>query len=220
LTTGLPHRRVPELLAALCLVLLAMLLGLPTTAQGRRASCPSAAHLKHARHACTGATRSHRGHGRRASSEHRTGGQPAGAHAVTRTRAAGSGGPERVAASCDDGSHAISARQGALSCADGSEPRCEDGSSPARASAGAPPSCPTETESGAGEAVCEDDAGNACGVASEQPSPQPACADGGPALQRADGSSACGEDMAAGCTEGSALSFSSDGTSFVCTRRS
>jgi hypothetical protein len=220
LSTGLPHRRATELLAAFCLVLAAVLLALPTVAQGRRTACPPAGHLKRGgHHACTGATHARRGHGKRPSAEGSSGRRSASAH--PRSGTAGARASHRVSASCEDGAQATLSAQGSLACADGSEPRCEDGSNPARSSAGSPPTCPASAEpesSAPDEATCEDDAGNACAVPSEEPPTQPVCADGGPALQRTDGSHTCGEAVSPHCAEAASVGFSSDGTSFVCTR--
>jgi hypothetical protein len=75
-----------------------------------------------------------------------------------------------VSAGCDDGSDAAASPQGTLSCSDGSEPGCEDGSTPDRAVNGTALVCPAvpEAEPGAGEIACEDGASDPCTDGSEE----------------------------------------------------
>ncbi|HEV3283654.1 MAG TPA: hypothetical protein VG010_05585, partial [Solirubrobacteraceae bacterium] len=141
LSTGLPHRRVARLpvVLALALALQAMLLAPPALGHARAASCHRATHLKRSRHACGARPRgrSRTAHGAPAAGQHGSTlppTTPAHTHAVTGS--SGASGRARVAAGCEDGSQATQTRQGSLSCADGSEPTCADGSSPARPSPG------------------------------------------------------------------------------------
>jgi hypothetical protein len=176
LTTGPPHRRLPLRVATLALALTAAVLAIPTISQARRAShrhsaasCPSSTRSKHRGHACAGRARGQKPHGRRSPAAKHGGVQSAiRPGTATRPRSASTAG--LVAAGCEEGSNAAASPQGTLSCSDGSEPGCEDGSIPPRSSGGTALVCPVPAESdpGAGEIACEDAAVNPCADGSEE----------------------------------------------------
>jgi len=171
--TNRPH--APRLALALTLTATLSVLGTAllgpaqTLAQTRRAACSTGAHAKsrHAgAHACAQSS-----HKLKAGKRH-------GKHSSTKkTSRTGSPGSQAVAALCQDGSAPVRGGDGSFSCADGSEPTCEDGATPTStrngksllcpaASEGEPASveteceeeslgCATETSSGSGEQACE-----------------------------------------------------------------
>jgi hypothetical protein len=126
-----------------------------TLARAREATCPSSAargRLKDRAHPCA-LRRKDKGHGKtKHHTEHTLAGAPRGA---SRTL---------VAASCEDGSTPVRARDGSFSCDDGSEPECEDGETPILASNGKRLLCPVFSEEGASssEAECEAEGGSTC----------------------------------------------------------
>ncbi|MGD1056513.1 MAG: hypothetical protein ABR992_03785 [Solirubrobacteraceae bacterium] len=127
-------------------VLVAALLGpAQTLAQTRKPSC-SHARAKRGAHAC-GQT-SHKGKARH-SKKHRK---------HTLTAVPGEAVPAPTPATCEDGSAPVQEANGSFSCADGSEPACEDGASPTRSHTGKSLLCPViaEPESESGEEECEE----------------------------------------------------------------
>jgi hypothetical protein len=128
-------------------VLVAALLGpAETLAQARKPSC-SHARAKHGAHAC--AQSSHKGrkhHANRHRGKHTLGNVP------------GESAPVVEPASCEDGNVPVQEANGSFSCADGSEPECEDGASPTRSHNGKTLLCPViaEPESESGEGECEE----------------------------------------------------------------
>jgi hypothetical protein len=146
MSTGLPNPRLLTLLA-FALSLLAMLLAVPTIAQGRKAGC-SAGHGRRGAHACT--AHRHRAHKPR----------PA-RHAVPRKRTAAklapAGAAEGTVATCEDGSAALPGHRGPSACDDATIPVCEDGSNPTRSGGpGTSLRCPPSTEPDPGASECED----------------------------------------------------------------
>jgi hypothetical protein len=180
MTTGLARQRpLPLLALALALALAATVLALPTIAQGRKSaksnsSCSSAAHsrsksAKSAKSAC-----SRKAHARKRTVKRATKARPRRAAVRRAGSRTGSfaGGGAMVPATCDDGSGALAAGPGAVSCGDGSEASCEDGSSPVRSSAITALVCPAPSgpDPGASEEpeVCEEDPGVPCSDESEE----------------------------------------------------
>jgi hypothetical protein len=179
LTTGLPHLRT---LLALALALLS-LLALATIAAGRKAPC--ATHARHGARACS----AHHPSARRrhaAKRDHRR-------HGAARSRATPST-PASTAgaspASCEDGYAAVAGASGTLSCADGGEPACEDGSSPTRSAPGAALLCTASSahDTGAGEVACEGGTGNPCADVEEPDAPGSICPEGFSPMPMGDGS--------------------------------
>jgi hypothetical protein len=133
-------------LAIATIALLAALLGpAQTLAQTRKLGCSgSAAHAKHASHACA----SHKHKSRRAAGRHR-------GHSLNSSGAEAT--IALVPATCEDGSAPVQVGGGSFSCSDGSTPGCEDGSTPVRSAKGTSLLCavPIEDASEAGEGECE-----------------------------------------------------------------
>jgi hypothetical protein len=157
---SLAHRRLRTLPATLlALAAAATLLVLPVTAQGRKPACRATVHHRHGAHACPGSTHARKGH--RPRKGHR------GVRGSVKTHAPGAtavpaGIPATASASCENGAAPSSARQGSLSCADGSEPTCPDGSVPTSPADGTAPRCPTAVEPESEEVTCEDSSGTPC----------------------------------------------------------
>jgi hypothetical protein len=179
MTAGRPHRR---LLTAFALTLAATALALPAGALGRRAACPAAshAHSKRAVHSCARKAHGRKAHVKRAVKGH--GRHAALTRPATRSASASSGaggaGGAMVPATCEDGSGALATGPGAVSCSDGSEPTCDDGSRPARSGAFTALVCPAPSEPEGGpseEPVCEEGSTSSCsGDEFESPDATPA----------------------------------------------
>ncbi len=128
-------------------VLVAALIGpAQTLAQTHKPSC-SHARAKHGARACSQASHKNK---TRHSRKHR------GKHTLANTP--GEAAPAVEAASCEDGSAPVKEANSSFSCADGSEPECEDGANPTRSHNGKSLLCPViaEPESEAGETECEE----------------------------------------------------------------
>jgi hypothetical protein len=158
-TTGLPHLRL-RTSAALALSLLAMLLVAPTIAQGRKSACASRSHARRGAHAC--AT-----HGRKArhtSTDRRHHGGHGAVRSLPPARLAPAS--DGATGACEYASAPLSgAGQAAPTCSNAGGPACTDSSGPTSAGSGeaaVPCSAPTEHDGGAGEATCEDAAGQPC----------------------------------------------------------
>jgi hypothetical protein len=158
-------------LAVSLAVLTAALLGpSQTLAQTRKLTCVNATIHTRAKRGAHGCTRS--SHKRKAH-------HPTGRH----TRHALVKAPQEVTpavtpAACEDGSAPVQAGDGSFSCGDDSEPECEDGSAPMRSADGKSLVCllPSEGESEAGEAECEEGLGNECGLATLPDADEQSCA--------------------------------------------
>jgi hypothetical protein len=191
LTTSLPHRCFSLLAAtALALATIAALLASPGIAAERKTSCSSHAHARHgAAPACTGTAHGHKARGRHANRGY------TGVHGATSTR--GPTGPAPAAAAgtpatCEDGADASVNHQGSLSCADASQPTCQDGSSPRRSTSGHTTLCPAPTVEGAQDG-CEGLAESPCDVSSEEPASatQGTCQEGSAPLPGGEVSFSC-----------------------------
>jgi hypothetical protein len=110
---------------------------------------------------------------------------------------------------CENGSAALRLRDGTLGCADGSEPACEDGASPALSPSGSIVSCTAPSEDEA--AGCEYASG-----CSTNELPNPGCEDGSAPVHAADGSFACEDASRPACSDGSTPMRSPAGTALVC----
>jgi hypothetical protein len=117
-------------------------------AGARKSACPPPAgpHSKRTGHVCT--TSKHAGSSHHSAKHHHSAG-----HAVKKTGPVAPAAATRVAASCEDGSAPLRAG-GTFSCADGSEPACQDGSTPVSSSDRSTLLCPS-SKAGA-ETGCED----------------------------------------------------------------
>jgi hypothetical protein len=124
-----------------------------TLAQTRKAACPtSAAHAKK-KHAarCTQPSHKSKAQTRRASRR----------RVKPNTKTTGKTSPPASApaapALCEDGNAPVRAADGTFSCADGSEPECEGGTTPTASHSGHLLLCPVsaEAESSSNEAECE-----------------------------------------------------------------
>jgi hypothetical protein len=150
LLTDRPHTRSTlALTLALSLgVLVAALLGpAQTLAQTRKVGCPtSAARAKAKRegHTCLPSSRKDKvkRHGK---------------HRLEKSSKTGSTGSTAVAAVCEDASAPVRGPSGGFSCADGSEPTCEDGATPTASHNGKSLICllAAESEPSTAEAECE-----------------------------------------------------------------
>jgi hypothetical protein len=130
---------------SLAMLLVALLGPAATSAQTRKAACPtSAARVKAKRAGRTCAPHKHKRH------KHK--------HADRRAKHGSSDAPVVVAALCEDGSVPVRAGEG-FSCADGSEPECEDGATPTVSRNGKSLLCPLtdESEASLSEAECEEE---------------------------------------------------------------
>ncbi len=148
-------------------VLAAMLLGpSQTLAQTRKPSCTTSSARTGGRHTsrkCTQSPRKTGGktqarHAAKRHSKHATAGK-------THKRAPSAPAP---AAKCEDASAPVRAGDGSFSCADGSEPACEDGATPTPSGNGKSLVCPisNESEPSSVEAECEEASALDCGGAS------------------------------------------------------
>jgi len=147
-------------------VLVAALLGpAQTLAQTRKLSC-SHAKSKHGARACVQTSRKGKA---RHSSKHR--------RKHTPTTTPGAAAPAVEPASCEDGSAPVKEANGSFSCADGSEPECEDGASPTLAHNDKSLLCPViaEPESESGEAECEEGLSALCSTEALPNSKEEAC---------------------------------------------
>lgn len=165
------ENRIRGLASPLLVVLLALGLALlgpsETFAQTHKTTC-SSSHAKggHATRTCSRSL--HRTKTRAA--KHRA----KRSHAKTRTNrgAPGAKAREYVPAVCQDGSSPVLGAEGSFSCADSSEPLCEDGATPTRSSDGKSLVCAlaSEPEAAGGEVECEEpeaEEGSGCSVGSE-----------------------------------------------------
>jgi hypothetical protein len=220
LIIGLPHRRLPALLAvALSLGAIAVLLALPCNAiaKTRKGRCSSStAHLKHAGHACSShrhkAAIRHTGKGRHA--VHR--GSAPSAKARTAPRRRPGSGAASGAATCEDGTEAA---PGSVTCANGGEAICEDGSSPVRTGEGGDVVCPpsSEAEAGTSEPACEENGTGPCGSSEASANARAAsCLDGKLVQPAVSGHSFCSDGSGPSCLEEGAASLSSVGPGAIC----
>jgi hypothetical protein len=114
---------------------------------------------------------------------------------------------------CEDGSTAARSAEGSLSCADGSEPTCQENAGAKFASDGTILYCIPPPNAGPSEACTPGSAG--CGSFDMTESSTSACDDGSPArLQNATYTCADGSEPA--CAEGAPPTLSNDGTTLVC----
>jgi hypothetical protein len=163
LTNRPPIRRLTRTItSALALgLLVAALLGPSQTfAQTRKAACTSSAvhtKAKRAARACTQSSHKGKHKPRHAAKGHTK-------HASSKTSSKrGSGSAALIPASCEDGSVPVRAGDGSFSCADGSEPECENGASPTASHNGRSLLCPVPAEltsgssEGEGENECEEE---------------------------------------------------------------
>jgi hypothetical protein len=137
----------PLTLVVFLAVLVAALLGpAQTLAQTRKPSCSSHAKARHGAHACVQS--SHKASKRHTKKRRKQ----------TLANVPGEAVPTVEPASCEDGSAPVQEANGSFSCADGSEPECEDGASPTRSHDGESLLCPviTEPEAESGETECEE----------------------------------------------------------------
>jgi hypothetical protein len=125
-------------------VLMAALTPSPTLAQTPKRACTHA-RAKHSTRVCGQSS-----HKARARHKHR------GKH--TLGTAPSETGPVLEPASCEDGNAPIQEANGSFSCADGSEPECENGATPTRSPNGTSLLClvVAEPESESGESECEE----------------------------------------------------------------
>jgi hypothetical protein len=155
-------------LLACAIALAAALIGpAQTLAQTHRAvSCPSAtshAKARHGAHTCARSSHKAKGHHRKHRSKHAL------------AKAPQQGVPTALpAAYCEDGAAPVRAGDGSFSCADGSEPECEDGVEPTPSSNGKSLVCAilagedeaqAEAEAEAEESECEEAASSYCAPA-------------------------------------------------------
>jgi hypothetical protein len=109
------------------------------------------------------------------------------------------------------------AANGAISCADGSEPVCADGESPRVAASRV--ICPVagaegqEEEAGGSEGGCQGE--SACSDAGSSEAVEDACEEG-PASKGADGSFLCGDGSEPSCIAGYSVTLSPDGSQLSC----
>jgi hypothetical protein len=199
-------------LLALVMALLALLALLAGSVQARSSTCRagSAGH-GHGPRACAGSSRGSSAHGRRGAKPRRR------KHAARAHKHSKPGRPAGATpAVCEDGQAPLVAAEGAISCADGSEPVCADGGSP-RVSASRV-ICPVAAAEGqeegeAGEGGCQDE--SACSYASSSEAVEDPCEDG-PASKEADGSFLCGDGSEPSCIDGYSLTLSPDGSQLFC----
>jgi hypothetical protein len=199
-------RRLTAILALAPLMAIAMLLvrPAPTLAHGRKTACSTsgARHAKHLTAACARSARGKKVHARlKANSRHAR-------HAVAKKRAHGKAKApaatttatvtDSTTSRCEDGTEPVAAGAGAYSCDDGSAPTC-------------PGSNPTFLSNGSGF-VCGAPATTEIAAPGE-----PACEDGSAPVQAADGPFACADGSAATCEDSSTATLSEDGSILLCT---
>jgi hypothetical protein len=198
---SLPGRRLAAAFAsalAVASVLAVLALSPQAMAQTRKAPCPSsaAAHLGTVVvRACARAARKRRAHARPNVKRHHA--KRAVGRKKKRKRPRPSTVTGQIAASCEDASAPVPAGDGSFSCRDGSEPACEDGSSPTLSRNGSTLVCVFGRwgSAGSAEAVCED--GRA---------PNPA----------GNGSFSCGDGSEPSCEDGSNPTPSGEGSALLC----
>jgi hypothetical protein len=160
------------LLLALSLLALAIALIGPseTFAQGHKGTCSSShAKARHAARTCPQASRK--------TKKTRPASKPRvvkRSHTKTRTKRGSHGSKATVfvPAVCENGSAPVLGAEGSFSCEDGSEPLCENGATPKRASNGKSLQCAvaSEPEASGGETQCEEaetEEGTGCSVGAE-----------------------------------------------------
>ena len=115
-----------------------------------------------------------------------------------------------VAPRCEDGTRATRAADGSLTCRDGSEASCPDGSSPASSRSG--PACPVLAPSSAESPECDTGPNPECTAAWERPS----CEDGSAAHQTDAGYYTCDDGSEPSCEEDLNPTFNARGFVIAC----
>jgi hypothetical protein len=185
----LRRRPAPALAFAVSLAVLALALVAPSQglARAHKASCRLVStHLKHHASGCTKAGHRAKGHGRRAAKRHLAAPavttSKASVRASLRTRVSGTApaGAPLVPATCEDGSAPQRVGDEIFECEDGSEPRCDTGSSLTLSSDGATLLCApgSQTVPSSGEGTCEPASSPGCGSPPVEDGGEPACEEG------------------------------------------
>jgi hypothetical protein len=172
-----PLSNIRRLLATLALpvglavLLLAMAAPARALARAHRSSCRHTSTARVKRHAsgCAKPRHAAKGHAHRSARRHAA--TPAVStskgrtHVRTKATGPSPGGASRLPARCEDGSAPLLVGDEMFECEDGSEPRCEAGSSLTISSDGSALVCATGADgaSVAGEAACEPASSPACG---------------------------------------------------------